>query len=158
MATIKEMLDASDIFKGLSDEWLIQVGSLARLEDFEENAYLFVEGGEPRDMYIIQDGKVNMDVSLSPTPALGYQVTVDTLSKGQTCGWSSALGSHVYTMTAKCTEPVKVIAINGSQLRHFMDENPEVGFKVMNNMAHVVVGRLRNMKMRLPLAMGRQMG
>jgi len=152
------MLADSDIFEGLADEWLIKVGELSRLEDFEEKSYLFVEGGQPRDMYIIQNGRVNMDVSLSPTPAVGYQVTVDTLGKGQTCGWSSVLGSHVYTMTAMCTEPVKVIAINGSQLRHFLDENPEVGYKVMKNMAHVVVGRLRNMKMRLPLAMGRQMG
>jgi CRP-like cAMP-binding protein len=157
MTTIKEMLANSDIFNGLSDEWLIKIGELARLEDFEEKSYLFVESGEPRDMYIIQSGKVNMDVSLSPTPSVGYQVTVDTLGKGQTCGWSSVMGSHIYTMTAVCTEPVKVIAINGSLLRHFLDDNPDIGYKVMKNTAHVVVGRLRNMKMRLPLAMGRKL-
>jgi len=129
---------------------------MARLESYEKRAYLFIEGSEPHDMFIIVEGKVEMDLSLSPTPGIGYQITIDTLGKGQTCGWSSVLESHVYTMTAKCLEPVKAIAINGAQLRSFLDHNPSVGYKVMQNMAWVVTSRLRNMKTRLPMAMGRE--
>ena len=157
MATIKEMLAESDIFNGLPGEWLVRIGELSHIEDYEDRDYLFIEGEEPTNVFIIQKGRIDMDVSLSPTPGLGHQVTVDTLGKGQTCGWSSVIGSHVYTMSARCAEPVRVIAINGSELRHFLDDNPSIGFKVLANMAPIVNSRLRNMKIRLPIALGRKM-
>ena len=153
---IKDLLASSDIFNGLSDASLTHIENMARLEDHEKRSYLFIEGGEPQDMFIIVEGKVEMDLSLSPTPGIGYQIAVDTLGKGQTCGWSSVMESHVYTMTARCVETVKTIAINGAQLRSFLDQNPSIGYRVMQNMAWVVTSRLRNMKIRLPLALGRE--
>lgn len=153
---LNELLVASDLFNGLSEASLTPIAQMARVEDHEKRSYLFIEGSEPQDLFIIIEGKIEMNLSLSPTPGIGYQIAVDTLGKGQTCGWSSVLESHVYTMTARCIEPVKAIAINGAQLRSFLDQNPSIGYRVMENMAWVVTSRLRNMKVRLPLALGRE--
>lgn len=146
MTTVKEALAQADIFKGLSDEWLVEIGELVEPQEFPEKEYLFLEGAEPKDMFIVQVGKVAMDLSVSPIPGVGNQTTVDTLTRGQTCGWSSVIDKP-YSMTARCIDPVGVLAISGARLRSLLDNNPEMGYKVMESMAWVVVSRLRNMRM-----------
>ena len=44
MASIKETLENSDTFKGLPDEWLARIAELARLKEYPEKSYLFLEG------------------------------------------------------------------------------------------------------------------
>jgi len=146
LTTVKEALAHSDIFKGLPDEWLVEIGELVEPEEYPAKEYLFIEGAEPKDMYIVQVGKVAMDLSVSPIPGVGNQTTVDTLTRGQTCGWSSVVGQP-YSMTARCVDPVGVLAINGVRLRSLLDSKPEIGYKVMESMAWVVVSRLKNIRM-----------
>jgi CRP-like cAMP-binding protein len=146
LTTVKEALAQSDIFKGLPDEWLIEIGELVEPKEYQAKEYLFLEGDEPTNMYIVQVGKVAMDLSMSPIPGVGNQTTVDTLTRGQTCGWSSVVGSP-YSMTARCIDPVGVLAINGPLLRSLLDSKPEMGYKVMESMAWVVISRLRNIRM-----------
>lgn len=149
MATINEVLASSDLFKGIPDEALIKIAALAQVESHEAGAILFTEGSAARDVYIIEEGRVAMDLSLSPTPGVGKQTTVETLSNGQSCGWSAVGGTAVYSMTARCTEPVRVIAINGERLRSLLDENPDIGYRVMESMAKIISSRLRNIRMAL---------
>jgi CRP-like cAMP-binding protein len=146
LTTVKEALAQSDIFKGLPDEWLIEIGELVEPKEYQAKEYLFLEGDEPTNMYIVQVGKVAMDLSMSPIPGVGNQTTVDTLTRWQTCGWSSVVGSP-YSMTARCIDPVGVLAINGPLLRSLLDSKPEMGYKVMESMAWVVISRLRNIRM-----------
>lgn len=146
MTTVKEALAQSDIFKGLPEEWLVEIGELVEPEEYPAKEYLFLEGDEPTNMYIVQVGKVAMDLSISPIPGVGNQTTVDTLTRGQTCGWSSVVG-RPYSMTARCIDPVGVLSIDGAKLRALLDSKPEMGYKVMESMAWVVVSRLRNIRM-----------
>lgn len=148
MPAITEVLSRSDLFKGLSDDGLAKVEAMAQSVLYEAGAYLFIEGSTPSNMFVIEDGRVAMDMSLSPTPGVGKQVTVDTLGRGQTCGFSAIRGNP-YITTARCTEPVRVITINGQQLRELLDNDPPVGYKVMENMAGVVSSRLRNIRQTL---------
>jgi len=149
VATIKEVLASSDLFKGIADEGLKKIAALAQAESYEVGAILFTEGSATRDVYIIKEGRVALDLSLSPTPGVGKQTTVETLSNGQICGWSAVGGTAVYSMTARCTEPVRMIAINGERLRSLLDENPNIGYRVMENMAKIISSRLRNIRMTL---------
>jgi CRP-like cAMP-binding protein len=146
LTTVKEALAQSDIFKGLPDEWLVEIGELVEPKEYPAKEYLFLEGDKPTDMYIVQVGKVAMDLSMSPIPGVGNQTTVDTLTRGQTCGWSSVV-RQPYSMTARCIDPVGALSISGSRLRSLLDSKPEMGYKVMESMAWVVVSRLRNIRM-----------
>jgi signal-transduction protein with cAMP-binding, CBS, and nucleotidyltransferase domain len=53
VATIKETLANSELFKGLTDEELDRVASVSRVEIYEGGAILFTEGSTAEDLYII---------------------------------------------------------------------------------------------------------
>ncbi|MCK4362904.1 MAG: cyclic nucleotide-binding domain-containing protein [Dehalococcoidia bacterium] len=146
-AIIKEVLASSELFKGLTDEELEKVAALGRAEVYEKGTTLFTEGSVAKDLYIIQVGKVAMEISLSPTPSMGKQVTVDTLSKGQICGWSAVGGTPAYILTARALEPVRVITIDGGRLYTLLKEDYYLGYRVMARMAEVVHSRLRHIRM-----------
>lgn len=149
MASIKEVLAISELFKGLSDEELEKVAALGREEIYEAGTVIFTEGSVAEDFYILDEGKVALEMSLTPTPGVGRRVTVDTLTRGQSFGWSAVGGTPVYTMSARCVEPIRVIAIDGKRLHSLLDENPYIGYRVMARLAAMVSSRLKQMRMTL---------
>ncbi len=151
MATIKETLANSELFKGLTEEELERVASVSRVEIYEGGAILFTEGSTAEDLYIIELGKVAMDMSLSGSPGMGKQATVETMTKGGGCGWSALSGTPVYTLTARAIEPVRVIAIDGTRLYNLLKEDPYLGYRIMSRMATAISARLRNIRMTMRL-------
>jgi len=151
VATIKETLASSELFKGLTEEELDRVASVSRVEIYEGGAILFTEGSAAEDLYIIELGKVAMDMSLSGSPGMGKQATVETMTKGGGCGWSALSGTPVYTLTARAIEPVRVIAIDGGRLYNLLKEDPYLGYRIMSRMATAISARLRNIRMTMRL-------
>ena len=151
MATIKETLSNSELFKGLTDDELDRVASVSRVEIYEGGAILFTEGSTAEDLYILELGKVAMDMSLSGSPGMGKQASVETMTKGQGCGWSALAGTPVYTLTARAIEPVRVIAIDGGHLYNLLKEDPYLGYRIMSRMATAISARLRNIRMTMRL-------
>jgi CRP-like cAMP-binding protein len=139
VATIKETLASSELFKGLTDEELDRVASVSRVEIYEGGAILFTEGSAA------------MDMSLSGSPGMGKQATVETMTKGQGCGWSALSGTPVYTLTARAIEPVRVIAMDGGRLYNLLKEDPYLGYRIMSRMATAISARLRNIRMTMRL-------
>jgi len=151
VASIKEVLTRSELFKGLSDEDLEKVAALGREEVCGAGTVIFTEGSVAEDFYILNEGKVALDMSLTPTPGVGRRVTVDTMINGQSFGWSAVGGTPVYTMSARCVGPIKVVAIDGKRLQSLLQENPDMGYRVMARLAALISLRLRNMRMTLRL-------
>ena len=149
MASIKQVLAMSELFKGLSDEELEKVAALGREEIYEAGTVIFTEGSVAEDFYILDEGKVALEMSLTPTPGMGRRVAVDTMTKGQSFGWSAIGGTPVYTMSARCIEPIRVIAIDGKRFHSLLDENPYIGYRVMARLAAMVSSRLKHMRMTL---------
>jgi CRP/FNR family cyclic AMP-dependent transcriptional regulator len=149
LATIKEVLASSELFKGLTDDELQKVANISRVEIYEKGSTLFTESSTADDLYIIELGKVAMEMGLTGTPGIGKQATVETVTKGGGCGWSALSGTPVYTLTARAIEPVRAIAIDARQLYNILKEDPYLGYRVMSRMATAISARLRNIRMTL---------
>jgi CRP-like cAMP-binding protein len=149
LATIKETLAGSELFKGFTDDELQRIADIARVEIYEKGSVLFTESSAAEDLYIIELGKVAMEMSLAGTPGMGKQATVETMTKGGGCGWSALSGTPVYTLTARAIEPVRAIAIDGTRLYNLLKEDPYLGYRVMSRMATAISARLRNIRMTL---------
>lgn len=149
MATIKETLASSELFKGLTDDELQKVASISRIEIYEKGSVLFTESSTADDLYIIELGKVAMEMTLAGTPGMGKQANVETVTKGGGCGWSALSGTPVYTLTARALEPVRTIAIDGHLLYNILKEDPYLGYRIMSRMATAISARLRNIRMTL---------
>ena len=144
MADIKEVLVKSVLFKDLSDAELDQVLPLCREKSYAAGFSVISEGDVARDLYIIAEGKVIVEMSLSVYPGMGQEALVEIIPSDEPFGWSAVVGSRVYTMTARCAEATKVIAIGGEHLLSLFNGSPAIGFKVMEGLVEVVDARIKS--------------
>jgi len=145
-ASLKKALAKFELFMWLTDEELEKVASLSREESFAAGISIMAEGSTATDLYMVEEGQVRVEMSLSVYPGLVQDALVEIIPKGEPFGWSAVIGSRVYTMTARAMEQVKVIAIDGEKLLALFNKNPDIGFKVMEGLVSVVSQRVRSVK------------
>ena len=144
MADIKEALAKSALFNGLSDAELDQVLPLCHEKSYAAGFSVITEGNVAKDLYIIAEGKVIVEMNFSVYPGMIQETLIETVPSEEPFGWSAVVGSRVYTMTARCAEATKVIAIDGEQLLSLFNGSPAIGFKVMESLVEVVDARIKS--------------
>jgi CRP-like cAMP-binding protein len=146
LANIKQVLAASELFKGLTDEELDKVAALGRVEVYEKGAPLFVQGATAERFFIIELGRVALKIGISSGAGVNKEITIETIKNGQSCGFSAVKGMPVYALSAKAVEPVRVIAIDGRRFYDLLRENHVMGYIVMSRMASSLSSTLRNVR------------
>ena len=144
MGSIKQALAGSQLFEGLPDGELDKITRLCREEVYEAGATIFTEGEVAKDLYIVEDGKVVLEMMIRLGPGSGRRGSIDVITKGQAFGWSAIAESHILTMSARCMEKSKVIALDGVGLRRLLEEDSHMGHKVMKRLVGLVSSRLRH--------------
>lgn len=141
------ILKRSEVFLGLSDEILEKMVTsiVCTRKIFDTNEIIFGFGDIAKELFIVEDGKVNL-ILIETLPHLEARVeaVVDTVCTGGTIGWSSLMGSYTYSTNAVCVEPAKILAINGPQLLHFLDSDRDIGYEVFKSLFNIINLRLRD--------------
>jgi CRP-like cAMP-binding protein len=106
---------------------------------FRTGEVIFNQGDLASHLYFVADG----EVSILFDPEDGPVITVATISTGDIFGWSSTLGSQLYTSGAVCTEAGSFLRLEGKCLRGICQKNPETGILILNKLAAVIAQRLR---------------
>lgn len=143
---IEDTLKRTELFLGLDDNDLKIIASLpsTREEYYEPGQYLFKAGSEAKNMYIVEEGQVNIIVEFSENPGNKLsQVTVDVINQGSLMGWSAIVRPHLYALSGVCYQPCKVISINGSELLSLFDQNCPIAYKVLLGLSQVIGLRYR---------------
>lgn len=137
------MLKEFNFFKDFTNEQLERLSSIATAEVYAAGSQMYKNGDLARSLYILLEGKVIMSLEsyLGPhRPPM--QVTVDTIGRGETMGWSAVVEPFIYTLGALCIDNSKLIAIDAAKIRDLMDEDCDLGYKVMKAIAKIISSRL----------------
>jgi signal transduction histidine kinase len=94
-------------------------------------------------LYIVEDGRVVLDMALRIGIGSGRQGSIAVITKGQVFGWWGG-DSYIHTMSARCVEETKLIAINAGALWHLLEHNHHIGYKVIKKLVGVISSRLVN--------------
>ncbi len=147
--TIDDSLRRSEVFLGLDDSDLKMIAALrsSREERYEAGQFLFKAGDEAKNIYILEEGQVNVIVEIPGNPGNKLnQVTVDVINKGSLIGWSALVRPHLYVLTAVCQEPCKVVIISGNELLSLFEQNCLIGYKVLLGLSQVIGSRYRELQ------------
>jgi CRP-like cAMP-binding protein len=137
------MLKEFNFFKDFTNEQLERLSSIAAEETYAAGNQMYKKGDPARSLYIMAEGKVVMSLEsyLGPhRPPM--QVTVDTISRGETMGWSAVVEPYIYTLGALCIDNSRLIALDAAKMRDLMDEDCDLGYKVMKAIAKTIASRL----------------
>ncbi len=141
--TTKQTLKECQLFSALTDAELEKIVNLATDKEYEAGTTIFQEGDSAEELFVLQEGKVALQMMLPTAPAqMSRRVTVDVITKNEALGWSAIVEPYVYTLTTVCLQKTKVLAINSIKLRPLLRDNHNIGYEVLGGLIKVVASRL----------------
>ena len=134
-----------EILRGLSKEQRQQIRSLGQIEYYDTDVSIFTEGTEARKFYLVEGGRVAVESQI----ARGMRFPISIVYPGQAFGWSALVPPFVYTATVIALSRTRAIAIEQEDLLAMMQEDPSLGFTIMQNVACIVASRHRTLEIQL---------
>ena len=132
------------LFADLSQEQLEVLAGLAEEKTFAEGEYLFKEGDDATQVFVLLEGKIGIQVKLTSRPD-NYTFTI--LSQfGQLVGWSGLVSPSHYTAAAVSQADSRLMAMDGQALMRAFEVDCHLGFMVVRRVTEIISGRLRNIQ------------
>jgi CRP/FNR family transcriptional regulator, cyclic AMP receptor protein len=138
MPMIKDKLNTTELFRGLTSDQLTEISRLAVPCQFAQDERIFEQDQYAEYLYIVLKGEVQIRYK----PYDGEVLTVSKVGEDQVFGWSSVLGRSIYTSAAVCTAPAECIRIRGRDILSLCETRPETGIIIMERLAAVIAERL----------------
>ncbi|MEW5702587.1 MAG: cyclic nucleotide-binding domain-containing protein [Candidatus Zixiibacteriota bacterium] len=145
METLESILASHPFFHGLEKRYLELVTGCAANVRFRAGEFLFRDGEEAHQFFILREGRVALEIF---APGHGA-VTVDTYGEGEILGWSWLVPPYHWHYDAQATEPVRAIALDGRCLRGKCEEDHELGYELLKRFAHIIEQRLSATRLQL---------
>jgi CRP-like cAMP-binding protein len=140
-----DLIRASEVFSGLSDDELAPIAKMAHLEDHSTGDRLFGENDEAKYIYTVTTGRVGILIDIGK----GRQTVVDTIGPDGSFGWSALVPPYFYTAAAQCLEPTQVLVVPGEELRVLCLDNCRICHVIMERLASIISGRLKDTRIQL---------
>jgi CRP-like cAMP-binding protein len=136
-----EILKSVELFEGLSKKELEKVKEICYRRQFEENELIAAQNSPGEELFIIEDGFV--EVSVERAGGRPGKVVVN-LGNGQTVGEMSLIDQGRRSATVRAVNsPTVVQIIHQTDFEELCDSDTRIGYIVMRNMASDLSFRLR---------------
>ena len=98
---------------------------------YPKSAMLFIEGQQPRGVFVLCTGKAKLSTSSSE----GKTIIVKISEPGDVLGLNATISNHPYEVTAEMIEPGQANFITRDALLHFLREHGEVALRVAEQLS-----------------------
>ena len=136
--TLENIIANHPFFTELEPYYTSLLVSCASNVLFDAGAYIFREGEEANQFYMIRQGRVAIEISLPQRRA----IVVETLSGGEVLGWSWLLPPYHWKFHARAIEAVRAIALDGNCLRAKCEQNHDLGYELLKRFSQIISHRL----------------
>lgn len=130
------------VFCQLSKPVLSEMDAISSSSIFPKGSILFVEGQEPRGVFVICNGRLK----LSTTSSQGKSIIVRTAKEGEVIGLPSTLSGKPYDLTAEAMEPVQANFIRREAFLQFLQHHSEAALRtaeILSNIYHNTMAEVR---------------
>lgn len=131
--------------QGVPDESLQALEDLAHEVRYAPGTCLFSENSRHTDFHIVLEGHVRLEMLV---PGRG-RIPILTLGPGDVLAWSAVLGNDIMTSTAISLEAVRTASLPGARLKQLCEEQPELGYHLMKQLAATLSRRLLATRLQL---------
>jgi len=143
--TLDTVLAEVPLFQGLPEPALELISGCAANVRFAHGEQLFRRGDPADSFYVIRHGSVALETFV---PTRG-PVTIETLESGEVLGWSWLFQPYRWHLDARALTNVGALGFDATCLRRKCEEDPELGYNLMERFAQVLIERLQWTRMRL---------
>lgn len=145
MQSLQEILKDHPFFEGLDDSTVSMLVGCARNVHYRPGEYLFREGEAADRFFVVRRGRVALDVHVPGRP----EQVIDTVDEGDVVGWSWLVPPYRWFFDARAVQDVSAVEVDASCLRAKCDEDPALGYAMMQRVARVMYRRLQSARVRM---------
>jgi len=143
--SVPRLLMTTTPFANLDERQINMVAGCCEILQFPTGAVIYQQNSPAQKMYIILEGMVSLDDVVDNFTFISYE----RRGPKSIIGTASLIGQKLYSLTATCLEPTQVIAIDVPRLENLYEQDAEIGFKVMAEVAFIFFQRYERAKTRL---------
>lgn len=154
MSAFGKILKQADIFYHFTDSQLELVADLCQDRGLKTGDIIFFEGSDSDELYIIVQGVIDILVDpalVSDKPGDKRDpVTIATLRRGQSFGEIALVDQGLRSATARVAQDnTKLLVIPSEKLMSLCDEHPDLGYRLMLNLAADLAFKIRSTDLRI---------
>jgi len=145
METLEHIIAEHPFFVGLESYYTGLLTGCAANVRFVPGTYIFKEGEEANEFYLIRSGKVALEI-FAPQHK---PIVVETLAEGDILGWTWLLPPYLWKFHAHAVQEIRAIALDGKCLRTKCEQNHDLGYEVLKRFAQIMERRLEATRLQL---------
>ena len=126
----------SALFTGTSMDFVKKFMDICEMSAHKKGEILFRENDPAEFFFILLSGRVKLSVG-EP-----QQVVYNAERNGEAFGWSSLIGGEVYSASAECLEPTKLLKTASTELSQILEDDTENGIIFFKQLAATLGKRL----------------
>ena len=120
------------LFCNLPREALLRLQAIKATSVYPKGTMLCLEGQPPRGVYVLCTGRAK----LSTTSSDGKTIILRLAEPGEVLGLTAAIANAPYEATIETLEQTQANFISQADFSRFLQEYPEVGMKVAQQLTH----------------------
>lgn len=133
-------LSGVKLFADLDDNQLEAINRVGEIDELDVGASVFTEGDAGTHLYCLLDGRVEITLALD---GQAEQAPVHVAVPGSVFGEFVLFETEARTASARVVKPVQIFSIGAEELRRVFADDPATGYRVMDNLCRILVGRIR---------------
>jgi CRP-like cAMP-binding protein len=151
--SIVNSLKQSDIFFQFTPTQLELVANLCQEAIFQKNDLIFRENSGSKELYVIVQGEVDIFVDpslVSPVDLGSENKVIATLRRGQSFGEVALVDEGLRSASACAAQnDTRLLIIPRDKLVMLCDTYPQLGYRLMYNLAADLAMKIRNTDLRI---------
>ena len=145
METLERIIAEHPFFEGLESYYTTLLTGCAANARFRGGTYIFREGEEANQFYLIRSGKVSLELFAPQRKP----IVIETLAEGDVLGWSWLFPPYLWKFHAHATVETRAIILDGKCLRGKCEQNHDLGYEVLKRFSAITAQRLNATRMQL---------
>lgn len=153
MSDLTNFLKQADIFYQLTPTQLEMVAALCEERSYTMGEIILEEGANSKELYIITQGEVEIQVNPAVVGGLESQddrVTIATLRRGQSFGEIALVDEGLRSATVRAAQKnTHLLVLARARLILLCETYPQLGYRLMYNLAADLAMKIRNTDLRI---------
>jgi CRP-like cAMP-binding protein len=155
MSLIAPILRHADIFEDLTPTQVELIASISTMAEYQMGELIFVENAASAELYVVADGEV--EIQIDPSIVARENIdrpselkTIAAFRRGQSFGEIALLDQGLRSATARCAKnETRLVVIPRDKLIQLCDTYPQLGYRLMYNLASDLALKIRNTDMKI---------
>jgi CRP-like cAMP-binding protein len=145
MRGIADELREHPFFTGLPEAYVQLIAGCGEHCPYRAGTLIAREGSDANHFFVLRGGRVALELNTGASQT----VRIQTLDEGDVLGWSWLFPPYHWAFDVRAVQDLRTIRLDGACLRRKCDEDPAMGYALMQRFSQLMMERVEATRLQL---------